>query len=451
MPITMEELINLESFYVNQIKANFSNETEDWFELYNERGILSGALTMWLMLLQAINDCSETQAVQLLQKGCADLVLQENSGSKKANNKEITTTSGGYNKAKNRLPVITVEETFEVVNKALMKGKQGPKTAILDGSGLVLSCGMGIEAEFPLRGNGKRQKLYYPEMRIVFATDLETGIAVCPEYGPMGGKHAVSETGLSRKVLDRLDTGTTVIADRGFGIFSVVSHCVSTGKDCVVRLTSLRAGKVYSGKEKEVDREVVWEKSPQDHLLDDGDDTKVRGRFIRKVLCRDGYRPIILMLFTTVMDASTKEIVDLYGQRLHVETDIRYLKNRFGISKIISKSTSMIRKELLMRMMSYNMLKKIVALSAIRVGLEPRQVSFDSVSAFAVIFGNQILEDTSRLKQKELLARFLDTVKQSKLYKRKGRHEPRMITHKKDKFLFIKSSRAEARAKSRDS
>ena len=62
---------------------------------------------------------------------------------------------------------------------------------------MILSCGLGIEAEFPRRGNGRVEKLYYPEMRIVFATDLETGIAVCPEYGPMGGEHATSEVRLS--------------------------------------------------------------------------------------------------------------------------------------------------------------------------------------------------------------------------------------------------------------
>ena len=79
------------------------------------------------------------------------------------------------------------------------------------------------------------------------------------------------------------------------------------------------------------------------------------------------------------MDAElypAQALVDLYGQRWHVELDLRHVKVALGLGQLQAKSVEMARKELLAGCLAYNLIRGLMAMAAIRVQLRPLDLSF---------------------------------------------------------------------------
>ncbi len=74
----------------------------------------------------------------------------------------------------------------------------------------------------------------------VVAHELASGAALVPEIGTMYGPHAVSETSLIDQVLAQLPPDSVVMADVGFGIFTVAYAAHQAGHKHVLRLTPVR-------------------------------------------------------------------------------------------------------------------------------------------------------------------------------------------------------------------
>ncbi len=60
--------------------------------------------------------------------------------------------------------------------------------------------------------------------------------------GPLHGPHAVSEQGLLETALSRLPSGSTVLGDANFGVFSVAYSSTQSGHAVLLRLTLDRGG-----------------------------------------------------------------------------------------------------------------------------------------------------------------------------------------------------------------
>jgi len=72
------------------------------------------------------------------------------------------------------------------------------------------------------------------------AHDLQTGLAMRPEWGPMHGPEAVSEQRLLEKAIERLPAGSVVVGDANFGVFSVGWATAQRQYPVVLRLTTAR-------------------------------------------------------------------------------------------------------------------------------------------------------------------------------------------------------------------
>ena len=86
-----------------------------------------------------------------------------------------------------------------------------------------------------------------------------------------------------------------------------------------------------------------------------------------------------LHLFTTLMDAQrypAATLVEWYGQRWHVELNLRHLKAALGLSHLQARSVEMVRKELVAGCLAYNLIRGLMAVAAIRAQLRPLDLSF---------------------------------------------------------------------------
>jgi hypothetical protein len=271
-----------------------------------------------------------------------------------------------------------------------------------------------------------------------------SGICVKPVYGACSGEDALSEQRLGCEVIDNLEPGCLVIGDRNFGVFSVISHAQVQSKEVLVRLSKTHAHKFLKGEKQrgELDKEVEWQKSYRDTLIKEEDDITVEGRFIRTTLRRDGFKPMVLYFFTT-SKLSVAKVVELYGLRVHIETDIRHLKGLFKMEQLYVKTPEMVRKHLHILFATYNLLRSIIATTARSIGVEPRRISFKSAVMYVKIYGGKILKATSIEEIRDLEERLRTSLRQTLLPNRScKRHEPRMLTRRRSAFPIMRTNRA---------
>jgi hypothetical protein len=82
-----------------------------------------------------------------------------------------------------------------------------------------------------------------------------------------------------------------------------------------------------------------------------------------------------LYLFTTLA-LPAQSVVGLYGQRGHIETDLRSLKRIVHLQHLSSRSPDGMGKELLAALCAYNLVRAVMCLAARRSGTTARRLSF---------------------------------------------------------------------------
>ncbi|MDO8472740.1 MAG: transposase [Dehalococcoidia bacterium] len=105
----------------------------------------------------------------------------------------------------------------------------------------------------------------------------------------------------------------------------------------------------------------------------------ITGRLLYLRLERNGLQPVDLYFFTTLLDASlytAPELVHLYGNRWHVELNLRYVKATLDMDLLAGKSVDVVRKELCAGMLAYNLIRTFISLAAQGAGLSPLVLSF---------------------------------------------------------------------------
>jgi hypothetical protein len=335
------------------------------------------------------------------------------------------------------------EEIFQQLTDTKPKPASDLQMFILDGSTLLMPHTPSLVDAYP-PGHNQHGQSHWPIMRILVGHDLDNGIAVCPHWGPVNGPRAVSEQALTEELLDQLPAGSGVLGDRNFGVFSVAWAAQKRKHPVVLRLTAVRAksafGRVLCSR---TDRTVQWKPSKSDRARHPGlpVDSCVNGRLIvRNVYPSDGGASFKLYLFTT-LDLPADQIIDLYGLRWNVETDLRTIKKTIRLEMLRCKTPNMVAKELILAVTAYNLVRAVIQESARRTGLDPRQYSFSQVQDLINTWLPHLASLTSERKRKAEFERMMKYVPQCRLYKRKKRPSyPRTVWQHRSKFPTRKGS-----------
>jgi hypothetical protein len=317
---------------------------------------------------------------------------------------------------------------FEETGKPPGMAERAAGVYLIDGSGLVLPHTPKLARELPPATN-QHGVSHWPVMRIVVAHHLASGAAVQPCWGPMFGKKAVSEQGLIEQLLPRLPPRSTVVGDRNFGVFSVAFAAHRQEHFAVVRLTKVRAQRIMGGSlpKRKTDCDVEWKPSRYDRRSHPTipPDACLRGRLIVRHLKRHG-QVMVLYLFTT-LPLSADEIVELYGLRWNIETDLRSLKQTVRLGHLRSLSLQMVAKELIAGVTAYNLVRTVQMAAAQSAGVDPRELSFSKVQTVVNSWFPVLIDACSPEKFSQLFARMLAAAAQAKLPKRRRRSYPRAI------------------------
>jgi hypothetical protein len=158
-------------------------------------------------------------------------------------------------------------------------------------------------------------------------------------------------------------------------------------------------------------------------------------REIRRTVKRDGFRPITVTIVTTLLDPGqypADELIELRLTRWMVETNIRHLKTTLGMDALKCKTLDGVRKERLMFLLVYNLIRIVMLRAAGAQGVNVNRLSFADTLAWLR------LGDTNSAPP---------ALKVNPL--RKPRLEPRVLKRQKKGFPHMTSPRAELKAQLR--
>ena len=116
---------------------------------------------------------------------------------------------------------------------------------VVDGTTMALAPEKELRKAFPPASNQHGTSVW-PVAQLTVLHELASGCALMPEVGPMYGPNAVSETTLAIGTFSQLPAHSIVLADSGFGIFSV-AHALHAGEhDLLFRMTKQRFNSLQS-------------------------------------------------------------------------------------------------------------------------------------------------------------------------------------------------------------
>jgi hypothetical protein len=398
--------------------------------------VFSLAVVIWLMIFQRLRDKGTlVAAVQHVIRGLPPALNPKTC--KRQREHHASSNTGGYNQARQKLPLEIVQTMSDQMFEQLMSPEPGLNMFLLDGTTITMPCTQSLLEAYPPSRN-QNGASHWPILRLLVAHELESGIALRPEWGQAGGGKPVSEQQLAETLIPRLPAGTSIMGDQNFGVFSIAWAAQQSGHPVLLRVTPARAKRVlgfepHTG----TDLGIEWKPSPteRDSHPRLPHDASVKGRLIvRKVYPSDGRTALKLYLFTT-LDLPEKEIVQNYGKRWNIETDLRTIKKTIHLEMLGCKTPEMIAKELTLAITAYNLVRAVINESAQRTGMDPRQYSFSRVLDLINTWLPLLASISSDAEYEAEYERLIGYAGQCKLYKRKkSASYPRAVWHRRRTF-----------------
>ena len=411
------------------------------------RSFWTPALTLWAFLWQVLG--ADKSCRQVVANVLMSLALSHDP-------EDIDT--GLYCRARAKLPPAVFRRLAVHVGQGLER--VSPKewlwndrhVNLIDGSSSRLPDTEENQKDFP-QPKTQKKGLGSPLIRWVALLGLATAAIQGFAYGPYAGKET-GETALFRQLLDQLQRGDIVLADRYYCSYFMVALLLSRGVDVVARLHQKRKYDFRRGQHLgEGDHIVAWHrpKRPKwmsEELYATMPET-IRMREVIRRVDAPGYRVKELVVATSLLDAQAyeaDEIMELYSERWQVELDIRSLKVTLGMSDLRCKTPFMVEREIWAHILAYNLIRKVGAQVAEQKKVSPRSISFKATKQ-AVLGGWQQATQLQGADYVRVEKVMLKILQKQKVGHRPGRCEPRAIKVRPKPHKFLTEPRQEARAK----
>ena len=158
-----------------------------------------------------------------------------------------------------------------------------------------------------------------------------------------------------------------------------------------------------------------------------------------------GRRTETLTVVTTLIDPqeyAKEDIAELYGFRWNVELDIRDIKQTLGLDHVRCKTPQMVRRELWVTLLAYNLVRKVIATSAAVHDKQPRRLGF-TLACQTILASWMLLATGSCRDPRRLWVAALARIARNEVANRPGRLEPRVLKRRRHRYPLMPRSRQE--------
>lgn len=420
--------------------------------LFGVGGVYSTVVTLWAFLGQVLRDGKEAAC----QSAVARIVTyQQQTGAAVP-----TRDTGGYCRARAKLSEGALHDlTCEIANELQEQADpawlwKGLHAKLVDGFTFTMPDTDANQAVYPQQSSQKKG-VGFPIARACAILSLATACVINAAAGPYSGKET-GETALLREMLDSLEAGDVVVADRYYCSFMMIALLLSRGVNVCARMHQRRHVDFRRGQRLgKYDHLVEWTKPARPDWMDEATyesiPAKITLREIRFNVIEPGRRVETLTIVTTLVDAerySKEDIAELYGYRWHSELDLRSIKQSLHLDHVRCKSPEMVRSELWTTLLGYNLIRTTAAAAALLHGRQPREISFTGTCQY--VLSSWMLNSLGYIGPRGLLAHceaLLCQISQCTVGDRPGRIEPRVIKRRRHRYKLMRESRKALKAK----
>ena len=269
--------------------------------------------------------------------------------------------------------------------------------------------------------------------------------------GPYQGKET-GETALLREILDAFDEGDVAVLDRLYGSYMMLAMLQLRG---IHACTRLHHGRINDpelvrrlGKNDDL---IVWNRPVRPEWMSEALYKQIPEELLlRQVRCDltgTNCRTEQVTVITTLTDSeayTADDIAKLYSLRWNVELDIREIKRTLGLDHMRCKSPHMVRRELRVTLLAYNLIRKVIATAAAVHDKQPRRLSF-TLACQNVLSSWMLLATGAVLDTRRHWVSVLKLIAEQEIPHRPGRIEPRSLKRRTDCYPYMTKPRKELR------
>jgi len=360
-----------------------------------------------------------------------------------------STNTSGYCQARQRLPLDMVSSlaryTGELMNKQIPTDWRWHKKRVhlIDGTTLSLPDTAANQAIYP-QPSGQKPGLGFPICRVVGVICLSSGALLNASLGSTKGKGS-SEQCLLRGMLDTFNEGDLVLGDAFFGTYFLLAKLRAQGVDAVFEqlgarrcVTDFRRGKRLGAKDHLIElskpkkkpgwmTQEEYDKAPEKLTLRE---LKVKGK-------------VLITTLLSAKDYPKYELGTLYKKRGHIEVDLRHIKTTLGMETLSCKTPQMVEKEMWVYFLAYNLIRLLMAQSALLADVLPRQLSFKHTVQLWIAWSQQTYGVGISVDEGQLFI----LIAQKTVGNRPDRIEPRAVKRRPKPFPLLMQRREIARNK----
>jgi hypothetical protein len=335
--------------------------------------------TIWAFLLQVLHDgssCREAVAMVLAGAAAAE------------DDPKVSDDPSAYCQARGRLPLALLRQGVMTVGNRLRNNLRdvhtwcGRHVWLVDGTSCSMSDTPSLQAAFG-QPDGQAKGCGFPVARIVAMFCWASGAVLEAAIGP----YRQSELSLWRSLWHLLSPGEIVLADRYYCTYADIAGLLARGCDCVFRLHQRRERGFGKGKRLgKNDYLAQWER-PKCNLRSRGTTpqqwatlpAQLTIRLLRLAVDIPGFRSRTIFVATTLLDPiayRADEIAALYRDRWLIELRLRDIKITLGMDVLRGKTPDIVRKEIYMHLLAYNLLRALMWEAAAKHGRDLHRLSF---------------------------------------------------------------------------
>ncbi|MEM7216697.1 MAG: IS4 family transposase [Pseudomonadota bacterium] len=325
----------------------------------SRRRVFSLNNTFWTFLSQVL----------LPDASCREVVKKVQAWSLAKGLKEPSSYTGAYCQARRRLPLEVLEKMFTHIRDRMEVRHSeerwfGRSVKVVDATGVSMPDTPSNQKVWP-QSRGQKAGCGFPVAKIVGLFGLGNGGLL--DWAE-GNQHT-HEVSLFRRLWHLLSRGDILLADRGYCSFATLAGLAELGVDSVMRLhirrpVDFRKGKKLGPKDRliqwsrPVQRSTGWGKREWNRLP-----RTFAVRIVRYTIDTPGYRTREVDLVTTLTDPvqyPAEKLAELYFKRWAVELFFRDMKTTLGMDVLRCKSPELIRKEIVMHSIAYNLIRALM-------------------------------------------------------------------------------------------
>jgi len=418
--------------------------------LFGQEDMFSTQIVLWAFLAQTLRD-GKGVACSAAVADIAAYMLQ-------TGQRPPSGDTGDYCRARAKLKLTALQRLVresagqlehEIDGSWLWKGLHAK---LVDGFTFTMPDTPENQEAFPQIG-AQRPGVGLPIARACAVLSLATACVCDLAIGPYEGKKT-GENALLRGLLDTFEENDVVVFDRHYCSFMMLALLLQRGLHVCARLHQRRHSDFRRGRRLGPgDHLITWtrpEKPPQWMSKEQYDQIPetLTLREVKFTVTVPGRRTQTITIITTLTDPkaySREDLAELYGFRWNAELDIRQIKQTLHLDHVRCKTPQMVRRELWVTLLAYNLIRKVIATSAAVHKKRPRQLGFtlacQSLLASWMLFSTGSCNDSHAM-----YCMILAHMAANEVANRPGRIEPRVLKRRRHRYPLMQRSRAQLRA-----